>query len=151
MTRDIAKDKRMRLYMRLLFVLFAFVGPILVVATKYNLFKEYDGWTMTVIGAIIVIGTIYRLRKRIMKWINEWEYSTFKYVLLGFSRIAIFIVIVVIAHLAQRESTKIVYVLDWYLVFNAVAYLVIVPIEEHYDLHIKRELRKTEMREVLHE
>lgn len=151
MTRDIKKDKRIRLIMRLLFTLFAFIIPVLVVSLRYKLFTEFTGRKISVIGFLILVSTIFRFRKRLMEWISSWEYSVLKYVLIGFSRIALFAMLVIVAHAARREATNIVFVLDWYLFFNVIAYLLILPIEEHYDFHVKRELRKTELREVIKE
>jgi|LSQX01.1.fsa_nt_gb hypothetical protein len=148
MRRDIKKDKRIRFLMRLLFVLFGFIAPIIVIELKYDLFTEFNGWKLSVVGMITLISLIYRFKNRLLAWLNAWEYSVFKYVLLGFSKIALFVVIVAIAHIAQREASNVVFILDWYLLFNAIAYLVCVPIEEHYDYYIKREIRKQEMREV---
>jgi hypothetical protein len=148
MRRDIAKDKRIRFLMRLLFVLFAFIAPIIVIEIKYDLFTKFNGWKLSMVGLLVVVSLIYRFKNRLLAWLNAWEYSAFKYVLVGFSKIAIFVVIVVVAHMAQREASNVVFVLDWYLAFNAVAYLICLPIEEHYDYYIKREIRKQEMREV---
>ena len=148
MRRDIKKDKRMRFLMRLLFVLFGFIAPIVVIELKYDLFTDFNRWKLSVVGMLVLVSVIYRFKKRLLEWLNEWEYSVFKYVLLGFSKIALFVVIVVVAHMAQREATNVVFVLDWYLVFNAIAYLICLPIEEHYDYFVKREIRKQEMREV---
>lgn len=151
MTRNIKKDKRMRLIMRLLFALFAFIIPVVIVSLRYKLFTEFTGRKLSVIGFLILVSTIFRFRKRLIEWINSWEYSVLKYVLIGFSRIALFVMLVIVAHAAKREATSIVFVLDWYLLFNVIAYLIILPIEEHYDFHIKRELRKNELREVINE
>jgi len=148
MKRDIKKDKRMRFLMRLLFVLFGFIAPIIIIELKYDLFTDFNGWKISIVGILVLISLIYRFKKRLLAWLNAWEYSAFKYVLLGFSKIALFVVIVVVAHMAQREASNVVFVLDWYLVFNAIAYLICLPIEEHYDYYIKREIRKQEMREV---
>ena len=148
MRRDIKKDKRMRFLMRLLFVLFGFIAPIVVIELKYDLFTDFNGWKLSIVGMLVLISLIYRFKKRLLEWLNAWEYSVFKYVLLGFSKIALFVVIVAIAHIAQREASNVVFILDWYLLFNAIAYLICLPIEEHYDYHIKREIRKQEMREV---
>lgn len=151
MTRNIKKDKRIRLIMRLLFALFAFIIPVVVVSLRYKLFTEFTGRKLSVIGFLILVSTIFRFRKRLIEWITSWEYSVLKYVLIGFSRIALFVMLVIVAHAAKREATSIVFVLDWYLLFNMIAYLIILPIEEHYDFHIKRELRKNELREVINE
>lgn len=148
MRRDIKKDKRIRFLMRLLFVLFAFIAPIIVIELKYDLFTEFNKWKLSVVGMITLVSLIYRFKNRLLAWFNTWEYSVFKYVLLGFSKIALFVLIVIVAHMAQREASNVVFVLDWYLFFNAIAYLICLPIEEHYDYYIKRELRKQEMREV---
>jgi len=150
-TRNIKKDKRIRLIMRLLFALFAFIIPVVVVSLRYKLFTEFTGRKLSVIGFLILVSTIFRFRKRLIEWITSWEYSVLKYVLIGFSRIALFVMLVIVAHAAKREATSIVFVLDWYLLFNMIAYLIILPIEEHYDFHIKRELRKNELREVINE
>ncbi len=151
MTRNIKKDKRIRLLMRLLFALFALIIPVVVVSLRYKLFTEFTGRKLSVIGFLILVSTIFRFRKRLIEWITSWEYSVLKYVLIGFSRIALFVMLVIVAHAAKREATSIVFVLDWYLLFNMIAYLIILPIEEHYDFHIKRELRKNELREVINE
>lgn len=137
--------------MRLLFALFAFIIPVVVVSLRYKLFTEFTGRKLSVIGFLILVSTIFRFRKRLIEWITSWEYSVLKYVLIGFSRIALFVMLVIVAHAAKREATSIVFVLDWYLLFNMIAYLIILPIEEHYDFHIKRELRKNELREVINE
>lgn len=151
MKRDIKKDKLIRFIMRCLFVVFAFIAPVVLVSLRYEIVSEYSGWKISIVGMIVLISIIYRFKNRVLQWINSWEYSVLKHILLGFSKIALFAVLVGIAHIAKREASSVVFVLDWYLVLNVIAYIVILPIEEHYDYFIKREIRKTELREVIHE
>ena len=83
MRRDIKKDKRMRFLMRLLFVLFGFIAPIVVIELKYDLFTDFNGWKLSIVGMLVLISLIYRFKKRLLEWLNAWEYSVFKYVQIG--------------------------------------------------------------------
>jgi hypothetical protein len=82
-----------------------------------------------------------------MEWINSWEYSVMKYILIGFSRCYIFILIVVVLLVAKQGIDNLIFVCEWVSVAEIAAYSIIYPIEQKYDFLIKRELRKQETRE----
>ena len=103
------------------------------------------------IGIILLLLVLFRFRKKILDWINTWEYSIWKYIILGFNKIFIFLLIWVIALLAEAQIGNLAFCLGWIAVCSAIAYLAINPFIEKYDYIVKKEIRKTETKEALKE
>jgi hypothetical protein len=144
---NLKKEYRLRFLFRLLFALVSFVFPMVIVAIKFDIITQFNGFKLTVMGMLMLIITIWRFKNKLMEWINSWEYSIMKYILIGFSRCYIFILIVAILILAQKGLANLIFVCEWISVAEILSYTVIYPIEQRYDFIIKRELRKQETRE----
>ena len=118
---------------------------------KYKLFTQFNGIKLTFIGIILLLLVLFKFRKRILDWINTWEYSIWKYIILGLNKIFIFLLIWVIALLAEAQIGNLAFCLGWIAVCSAIAYLAINPFIEKYDYIVKKEIRKSETKEALKE
>ena len=148
---DIKTAKRNRLILRILFCLVDFVIPIIFIGIKFKLFTEFNGIKLTIMGIIILLLVVFRFRAKILAWVNNWEYSVWKYIILGINKIFVFILIWVIAMLAEAQIGNLAFCLGWIAVCSAVAYLAINPYIEKYDYIVKKEIRKSETKEALKE
>lgn len=148
---DIKTAKQYRRVARILFCIFNYVTPVVLISMKYKLLTKASGLKFTVLGLILAILLIYNFKNKLLAWINSWEYSSLKYILLGFSKIALFAVLYLISLLAERGIGSISFCLGWVFVCSSFSYLLINPYIEKYDYIVKKELRKAEMKEALHE
>lgn len=148
---DIKTAKRNRLILRILFCLVDFVIPIIFIGIKFKLFTEFNGIKLTIMGIIIILLVVFRFRTKLLTWVNNWEYSVWKYIILGINKIFVFILIWVIAMLAEAQIGNLAFCLGWIAVCSAVAYLAINPYIEKYDYIVKKEIRKSETKEALKE
>ena len=146
-TLNLKTEKTWRLIYRILFGLVAFFLPILVISIKYKLITHFNGYKLSIIGLILCIIIIWRFKTRVMEWINSWEYSLLKYILLGFSRVYLFIIVAVILIVAQKGLENLLFCIEWVCVFECIAYLAIYPLEEKHDHNVKRLLRGAERKE----
>ena len=148
---DIKQAKLYRLILRILFCLVDFVIPIVFIGIKYKLFTQFNGIKLTLIGMILLLLIVFRFRAKLLAWINNWEYSIWKHILLGINKIFVFILIWVIAMLAEAQIGNLAFCLGWIAVCSAIAYLAINPFIEKYDYIVKREIRKAETKEAIRE
>lgn len=138
------KAKTLRLLFRALFALIAFITPIIIVAIKFELITKFTGYKLSVIGLFTLILIVWRFKKRLGEWINSWEYSILKYILIGFSRVYLFIFAIILLGIAQKGLTNILFCFEWIAVCEVLSYMVIYPLEEKYDHQVKRILRGIE-------
>ena len=143
------KLKIYRIFFTILIIL-ALIVTILI-GMKYKLFTQFNGIKLTFIGIILLLLVLFKFRKRILDWINTWEYSIWKYIILGLNKIFIFLLIWVIALLAEAQIGNLAFCLGWIAVCSAIAYLAINPFIEKYDYIVKKEIRKSETKEALKE
>lgn len=146
---DIKTAKRIRFLLRTLFCVVNFIAPLLIISIKYELFTQFNGIKLTFLGIILLFLVLFRFRAKILGWVNAWEYSLWKHILLGFNKILIFILLWVVAMLAEAQIGDLAFCLGWIALCCAVAYLVINPFIEKYDYIVKKEIRKTETKEAL--
>ena len=144
---DLKKEKRLRFLFRALFTLVAFVFPIVIISIEFNIVTKFSGFKLSAMGLLLLVIVIWRFKSKLMEWINSWEYSVMKYVLIGFSRCYIFILIVAMLILAKQGIDSLIFVCEWISVAEIIAYTILYPLEQKYDFLIKRELRKQETRE----
>ena len=148
---DIKQAKLYRLILRILFCLVDFVIPIVFIGVKYKLFTQFNGIKLTMIGMILLLLVVFRFRAKLLAWVNNWEYSIWKYIILGINKIFVFLLIWVIAMLAEAQIGNLAFCLGWIAVCSAIAYLAINPFIEKYDYIVKKEIRKSETKEALRE
>lgn len=148
---DIKQAKTYRLILQLLFCLVDFVIPVVFIGIKYKLFTQFNGIKLTMIGIILLLLVIFRFRAKLLAWVNSWEYSIWKHIILGINKIFVFLLIWVIAMFAEAQIGNLSFCLGWIAVCSAIAYLLINPFIEKYDYLVKRELRKEETKEALRE
>ena len=148
---DIKQAKRYRLILRILFCLVDFVIPVIFMGIKYKLFTQFNGIKLTFMGIVLLLLVAFRFRAKLLTWINSWEYSIMKHILLGINKIFVFILIWLIAMFAEAQIGNLAFCLGWIAVCSAIAYLVINPFIEKYDYIVKKEIRKEETKEALRE
>lgn len=148
---NLKQVKTYRLVLQILFCLVDFVLPVVFIGIKYKLFTRFNGIKLTLIGFILALLLVFRFRAKLLAWVNSWEYSVFKHLILGLNKIFIFILVWVVAMLAEAQIGSLAFCLGWIAVCSAVAYLCINPFIEKYDYIVKRELRKNETKEALRE
>lgn len=144
---NLKKEKGLRFLFRFLFVLVAFILPAVIISVKFKIITQFSGFKLTAMGILLLVITLWRFKNKLMEWVNSWEYSVMKYILVGLSRCYIFILIVAVLTLAQQGIESLIFVCEWISVAEIIAYTILYPLEQKYDFLIKRELRKQETRE----
>lgn len=150
-TVTLQQAKKYRRISRIFFCIINYLTPLIIIGAKYKLIYRPSGLKITLLGAMLTLLMLYRTKNKLLEWINSWEYSTWKHILLGLNKIAIFLIIWVIAMLAERGIGKLSFCFGWIAVCSSVSYLIINPYIEKYDHIVKKEIRKEEMKEALRE
>lgn len=144
---DLKVEKRWRFIFRTLFALVAFVLPVVIISLKYKLITQFTGYKLSAVGLILCIVVLWRFKSRLMEWINSWEYSIMKYVLIGFSKVYIFLLVLAILIMARQGLENLIFCIEWICVCECIAYLIIYPLEEKHDYNVKRVIRGIERKE----
>lgn len=148
----ITKHKRHRFWLRLLFVAVAYIAPLVIIGSRYDFFQEREAGirisSMTlIVGALL----LFQFRKELFSWINSWEFSLGKVVLLGFAKVWAFVLALGLITVARFGINHVEFIVGWVAFPQIVAYLTIKPFAEKADFIVKRELRKVEIKEALQE
>lgn len=138
---EIKKFKRLRFGFRLLFFFVAYVIPGYVFIDRYKLYEEVTGYKVGVMGLVGLALLAFNFQKEIWAWVNNWEFSIMKMVLLGLGKIWIFIFAYGLLKLAAMQIDELTYIVGWIGATEIVAYLAIKPVADHYDYQVKREIR----------
>jgi len=144
---NLKTEKIWRLIFRILFALVAFILPIIIISIKYKLITQFTGYKLSAVGLILCIVVLWRFKTRLMEWINSWEYSIMKYVLIGFSRVYIFLIVLAILIMARQGLENLIFCIEWICVCECIAYLIIYPLEQKHDYNVKRVIRGNERKE----
>ena len=144
---SLKKEKSLRLIFRLAFAVVSFILPVLIVSFKYKLITQFTGYKLSAVGLILCIVVLWRFKSRLLEWINSWEYSILKYILIGFSKIYIFLIVLAILLMARQGLENLIFCIEWICLCECIAYLVIYPLEEKHDYNVKRVLRGIERKE----
>ncbi len=163
---SIKKAKIVRLLLTILFCLTGFVFPILIVCDKINLVTEVNAKKISIIGVILLLSIAYSCRKSIIDHINSLEYSYFKSIFLGLTKVSFLIIVLsveiaisVIIKTASQDTLQqllaaldnVRYCIRWWCILSIIAHLGIKPFIDKCTHIVKKELRKDELREVLKE
>lgn len=144
---NLRMQKTWRLIFRIFFAVVAFVLPVVIISLKFKLFTEFSGIKITAVGLILIIVVLWRLKSKLTEWINSWEYSVLKYILIGFSRIYIFLIVLAILILAKQGLDAFIFCVEWLCICECIAYLIIYPAEQYFDNNVKRIIRGNERKE----
>jgi hypothetical protein len=144
---DLKTEKTKRLIFRILFAVVAFILPVVIISTKYKLITQFSGYKLSAMGLLLCVIILWRFKTRLMDWVNSWEYSLMKYILIGFSRVYIFLLVLAMLILAQQGLESLIFCIEWICLCECIAYLAIYPIEQHYDYRVKRIIRGNERKE----
>lgn len=146
--RNMLRDKRIRALLRVLFFAVALVLPVVLVIIEYEFITEFNGYKAGTAFLMVMVVVLYRFRDGVIKWIDKWEYSFLKHVILAVNRVIIPLIIWAVLIIVQNELNSIIFIVRWIAITSILGFGVIMPLEQRYDHFIKRELRKQEMREV---
>lgn len=148
-TLSLSKEKKLRLLYRILFALIAFVAPLVFVCLKFEVFTktETTKYKISAVFLIMLVIILWRFKKRLYDWVISWEYSILKYILIGFSRVYLFIIALAILYLSSIGLESVIFCLEWICLCECIAYLIIYPLEMRHDNNIKRLIRKLERKE----
>ena len=144
---DLKTEKLKRLIVRILFTIIAFVLPVIIIASRYKLISQFTGYKLSAVGLILCVVVLWRFKTNLMEWVNSWEYSIMKYIIIGFSRVYIFLLVLAVLQLARQGIDNLVFCIEWICMCECIAYLVIYPLEQRYDYNVKRILRGNERKE----
>ena len=144
--------KRYRLFCRLGFALVAWIIPLAITLAKFDLFRQNAAVKIGFLGLLIVLLIGWRMKDKIVEWINSWENSNmFKHILIGFGKVFPFALMVIILGLCKAsvaEATKpvddMLFCLEWTALCELVAYVGIYPFEMKFDYIVNRMIRKNE-------
>lgn len=149
---ELAKQKRNRFWLRLLFIVVAYVIPFTILAIRFNFF-EFKEAQVKVSGVVILLGVLilFQFRSEVATWIQSWEFSLTKVILLGLGKVWAFLLALGIITLARYGLSNIEYIVGWISIPQIIAYLFIKPFSEQADYLVKKEIRKSEIKEALQE
>jgi hypothetical protein len=149
---ELLKQKRLRFWLRFLFVLVAYVVPFSILAIRFDFFQFKEA-EVKISGVAILVGVLllFQFRKEVYTWIESWEFSLTKVILLGLGKVWAFLLALGIITLARYGLTNIEYIVGWISIPQILAYLFIKPFSEQADYVVKKEIRKSELKEALRE
>lgn len=148
----IKRHKQNRFWLRLLFILIAYITPLAILAIKFNFFQFREA-ELKISSTFIIVGVLllFQFKKEVYTWIESWEFSLLKIVLLGFAKVWAFLLAIGLIAVARFGIDNIEFIVGWIAIPQITAYLVIKPFSEREDHLVKRELRKVELKEALQE
>lgn len=162
---NIQKEKRLRLIYRIMFFLVTLVTPCIIWAVNYKFMYTRTITKISIIFLLVSYVLCKRFKDVIRTWVNSWEYSSLKYILIGIGKNIWYIIVLIFCvilstklpgwfSLAKESTNVLLKTLQKFLIClsataicQLVGYVVIYPFERKYDFLIKRELRKQETRE----
>jgi hypothetical protein len=148
----INKHKRQRFWLRVLFIAVAYLVPLAILAFKFNFFymKEAE---LKISATFIIVGVLllFQFKKEVYTWIESWEFSLLKIVLLGLAKVWAFILAIALITVARYGIDNIEFIVGWIAIPQIAAYLAIKPFAEKEDYLLKKEIRKSEIKEALQE
>jgi hypothetical protein len=149
---ELKKQKRIRFWLRLLFITVAYIIPFTILAFRFD-FLQFKEAEVKVSGVVILLGVLllFQFRKEVQTWIESWEFSLSKVILLGLGKVWAFLLALGVITLAKYGINNIEFIVGWISIPQIVAYLFIKPFSEQADYLIKKEIRKSEVKEALTE
>lgn len=136
----------------MLFVVVAYVLPLLILALRFDFFEMREA-EVKVSGTFIILAILllFQFKKELYTWIESWEFSLLKILLLGFAKVWAFVLALGLIAVARFGIDNIEYIVGWIALPQIVAYLFVKPFSERADYYVKKELRKLEIKEALRE
>jgi len=105
----------------LLYIFCALVVPVIIIAEKYGIFYKASQLRFTGWGIIILIITLFFIRKEIVKTINSMQAGLFKGILQGIIHMIPLALLNVVLLFAKAEINTIQYIVVWSTVSNVIA------------------------------
>lgn len=144
--------KKYRLLLRIAFAIVAFIVPIVITIIKFDIFTKATTTKVSILGILILVLIAWRFKNKIGTWIDTWENSNiFKHILVGISKIWVFLLILVILYIVNNDTTKtlsnLIFCIEWISVCEAFSYMVIYPLEMKFSYIVERNIRKQERKE----
>jgi hypothetical protein len=144
--------KKYRLLLRIAFAIVAFIIPIIITVTKFDILTKANTTKVSILGILILVLIAWRFKNKIGTWIDSWENSNiFKHILIGISKIWVFLLILIILYMVNSNTTKtlsnLIFCIEWISVCEAFSYMAIYPLEMKFSYIIERNIRKQERKE----
>jgi hypothetical protein len=149
---NINKYKRQRFWLRLLFIAIAYLIPLIVMGFKFDFFTFREA-EIKVSGLFLIVSImlLFQFKKEVYTWIESWEFSLLKVVLLGLAKVWAFILALGVIALARYGIDNIEFIIGWVAIPQIISYLFVKPFSEQADYKVKKEIRKLEIKEALQE
>ena len=162
---NVKKEKRLRLLYRVIFFLVTLVTPCVIWGCNYQFMQTKTITKVSIMFLLVTYVLCRRFKDELKSWVNSWEYSSLKYILLGIGKNIWYIIVLVLCfvlavklpnwfNLAKEQMDILLKTLQKFLIClsatcacQLVGYIIVIPLERKYDFLIKRELRKQEARE----
>lgn len=141
--------KLYRTLLRISFAIVAFLIPIIITIVKFDIFAKATVTKISIVGVLLLVLIAWRFKNKIGAWIETWENTNiFKHILIGISKIWVFLLILVVLFVVNNDTTKtlsnLIFCIEWISVCEAFSYIVIYPIEMKFTYIIQRQIRKQE-------
>lgn len=148
----LGQARKYRLLLRIAFAIVAFVVPFVITVIKFDIFTKATATKVSILGVLLLVLIAWRFKNKIGTWIDSWENSNiFKHILIGISKIWVFLLILVVLYLVQNNTSKtlanLIFCIEWVSVCEAFSYMVIYPLEMKFTYIIERNIRKQERKE----
>lgn len=144
--------KKYRLILRIAFAIVSFIVPLVIILIKFEIFTKATTTKVSILGILMLVLVAWRFKNKIGTWINSWENSNiFKHILIGISKIWVFILMLIILYIVKNDITKtlsdLIFCIEWISVCEAFSYMVLYPLEMKFSHIIERNIRKQERKE----
>lgn len=144
--------KRYRLLLRIAFAIVAFVVPFVITVIKFDIFTKATATKISIVGVLLLVLIAWRFKNKIGAWIETWENTNiFKHILIGISKIWVFLLILIVLFVVNNDTTKtlsnLIFCIEWVSVCEAFSYIVIYPLEMKFSYIVERNIRKQERKE----
>lgn len=114
----------------ILYMLFALIVPILLIANKYELWKKTDIYKLTIMGMVVLIIILFFSGRQLIKFISTLEESKQKFITLEIIRIAPLILLFFAIQYAKVQMANFEYIVLWAFFSNLVASVFSVKLKE---------------------
>ena len=103
---DIKKEKKLRLFYRILFFCVVLVIPCVIWACNYQFMHTKTITKISIMFLLVAYVLCRRFKEELKNWINSWEYSSLKYILLGIGKNIWSIIIIVLCIILSFKLPK---------------------------------------------
>lgn len=129
------------------------VIPIVVVCTKFHIIKVFKAQPysikISVIAAIIILTLLIVFFKRIMNYLNTFDFSYAVYFIKGLLKIIPLVCVLIIFVNIIKVINDLVFVTGWIVGCNAVTFFVLDPLTAKYTFEYKKDIQRNVVKEAV--